>query len=126
VRKVHETLAPYAHSDPEPVNAAMPVLAQLIRGRPLTEEMWAPDKRAALRYRWVQVLPRSLSPGDRVRVKTDAYTGDQAADNGRTGYVAGLRNGVVVSYDDEGGRGMGHRHPPDKLERQVPITRRVR
>lgn len=126
MRKVHEALAPYAEADPERTIAAMPVLAALIRGRGLPEELWESDKQAALTYRWVPVMPNSLHPGDRVRVKIDAYVGEMAAHNGRSGYVAGLRAGVIVTYDDEGGQGMGHRHPADKLERQLPIKKGAR
>ena len=125
MRKVHETLAPYAHQDPLPVEDAMPVLAQLIRGRPLTEDQWAPEKRDARTHTWAPVLPRSLRQGDRVRVKRDAYDGVKAAHNGRTGYVSAIRGDIIVSYDGES-MSMGSHHRPEMLERQVPIQRGTR
>lgn len=100
----------------------MPVLAQLIRGRPLTEELWSEAKRDARTFTWAMVLPNSLHQGDRVRVRTDAYDGVMAAHNGRTGHVSALRGGVVVTYDGEN-MTMGSRHQPEMLQRQVPIRR---
>jgi hypothetical protein len=124
VRKVHETLAKYADGDPEKVSEAMPVLAELIQGHPLTEEMWEPSKREARTHTWIPVLPRSLRQGDRVRVRSDAYEGSMAVHNGRTGHVSALRGDVIVNYDG-GGMSMGSHHRPEMLERQVPIPRGV-
>jgi len=127
VRKVHEALAPYVHQDIEHTLPAMPVIAQLLQGKPLTEELWEPEKRAARTYTWVPVMARGVYPGHTVRVKQDAY-GPQnplASHNGRKGTVSALRGGVIVVYEGASGASMGTRHPPDKLEVQVPIQRRV-
>lgn len=122
-RKVHETLIRYAEASPEEAAAAMPVLAQLIQGRMLGEEFWTEEKRFARTYTWIPIPPNSLHPGDVVRVKLDAYTGEMAQHNGKRGRVAALRGGVIVSYDDESGSGtrMGVRHPSEKLERRIPF-----
>jgi hypothetical protein len=121
---VHELLAPYAHQDPEPVEAALPVIVELLQGRELTEELWSARKRGERTHTWVAVLPRSLRQGDRVRVKRDAYDGARAAHNGRTGHVSAIRGDIIVSYDGEG-MSMGAHHQPEMLERQVPIERRM-
>jgi hypothetical protein len=122
-RKVYETLIPYGEADYERTVAAMPIIAQLLLGKPLTEEFWSEEKRAARTHTWAPILPRSLIQGDRVRVRVDAYEGSMAAHNGLVGRVAALRGGVVVAYENVrgSGMGMGVRHPVDKLERQVPI-----
>jgi hypothetical protein len=126
-RKVHETLAPYAAADLERTVEAMPVIAELLLGRELTEEMWEPGKHAARTHTWVPGRARGIHPGDVVRVRRDAYPGGDAmaAHNGRQGRVSALRNGVMVVYDGAPRATMGIRHPPDKLEVQVPIRRRV-
>ncbi len=125
MRKLHEALYPYAAEDHERTVAAMPVLARLLVGQPLTEDLWSAEKRDARTYTWISVPPHSLHPGDQVRVKVDAYpAGDaRAAHNGKVGRVAALRGGVVVAYDGERSATMGVRHPSEKLERQVPIKR---
>jgi hypothetical protein len=127
VRKVHETLAPYAHQDTERTMDAMPVIARLLQGQPLTEEYWTADRLAQRTHRWIRALPNSLTPGDVVRVRPDAYEidGNLAGHNGRVGRVAGIRGGVLVTYDGTQGARMGYRHSADKLERQVPIPRGV-
>jgi hypothetical protein len=126
---VHETLAPYAHQDGKRTLEAMPVIARLLQGLPLTEEYWEQSKREALTYTWIPVRTRGVHTGDTVRVRIDAYEdGDPlVAHNGRRGTVVALRAGVRVSYDDIKGKStdMGTRHAPDKLEVQVPIRRRV-
>jgi hypothetical protein len=101
----------------------MPVIAQLLLGKPLTEEFWSEEKLAARSHTWARILPNSLTPGDVVRVRHDAYTGKAAQHNGKLGYVSALRGGVIVVYTDEGGRGvgLGTRLEASKLERQVPI-----
>jgi class 3 adenylate cyclase len=127
VRKLHETLHPYAAEDRERTLAALPVLARLLVGQPLTEEYWEPGKRSAITHAWRPVLVRGVNPGDTVRVKSDAYgpLEQGGAHNGRIGKVVALRGGVVVAYDDvRGSTSMGVRHPPEKLEVQVPIRRR--
>ena len=127
MRKVHEVLHPYAVADPERTAAAMPVIAQLLLGKPLTEEFWEPGKLAARTHTWVPVLARAVHPGDVVRVRHDAYddADPMAPHNGRKGRVTALRNGVLVVYDGAAHASMGVRHPPNKLELQVPIRRRV-
>jgi hypothetical protein len=125
VRKLHEALYPYAAEDRERTLASMPVLARLLVGQPLTEDLWASEKRAARTFTWIPAQPRSLHPGDQVRVKVDAYPAGkpQAAHNGKVGRVVALRGGVIVAYDGERSASMGVRHPWDKLDRQVPIKR---
>jgi hypothetical protein len=108
--------------------AAMPIIAQLLQGKPLTEEFWSPEKLEARTYTWARILPNSLTPGDVVRVRHDAYTGTAASHNGKLGYVSALRGGVIVVYTDKEGRGvgMGTRHEASALERQVPIRTTTR
>lgn len=104
----------------------MPVLAQLLQGSPLREEFWTEERLAERTHVWRQVLPNSLRPGDVVRVRFDAYTDRMSVHNGLVGQVAALRNGVVIAYDGDtyaDGTRMGVRHPPEKLERQVPLRR---
>jgi hypothetical protein len=122
-RKVYETLIPYGEADYERTAEAMPVIAQLLLGRPLTEEFWSEEKKAARTFTWATILPNSLKPGEVVRVRHDAYTDKAAAHNGKVGYVSALRGGVIVVYTDGtgSGSGMGTRHEASKLERQVPI-----
>jgi hypothetical protein len=127
VRKVQQTLAPYAEAAPENTAGAMRVVAELIQGRRLTEEFWEPTKRVAVTHTWRPVMTRGVHTGDTVRVRHDAYEGEAAIHNGRVGKVVALRNGVIVAYEDTQGKSarMGVRHPPGKLELQVPIKRRV-
>ena len=122
-RKVYETLIPYGEADYERTVAAMPIIARLLQGQPLTEEFWSPEKQDARTHTWARIAPNSLKPGDVVRVRHDAYTGNAAAHNGKLGYVSALRGGVIVVYTDKTGKGvgMGTRHEASKLERQVPI-----
>lgn len=123
MRKVHEALTPYIEADHGRTVDAMPVLAQLLQGKPLGEEFWTVEKRDTATHVWRPIMPNSLHAGDVVRIKHDAYTGARAAVNGRTGRVAAIRGGIIVTYDDSPGLGMGDRHMPDKLERQLPIRR---
>lgn len=125
MRKVHETLAPYAKEDLDGTAEAMPVLGWLMQGRALGEQQWSEKKKATATHVWRPILPNSLAPGDVVRVKPGAYEGARSAMNGKTGRVSALRGGVIVNYDGEQGATMGDRHAPDKLERQVPIRRGV-
>ena len=125
VRKMHEALNPYAIADPEGTASAMPIVARLMVGLPLGEAQWSERKRATATFVWREVLPNSLSPGDIVRVKPDAYTDQRAAVNGKVGTVTALRGGVVVRYEGQRALTMGDRHAPDKLERQVPIRRKT-
>ena len=106
----------------------MPVIAQLLLGKPLTEEFWSEEKLTTRTHTWARILPNSLTPGDVVRVRHDAYTGTAAVHNGKLGYVSALRGGVIVVYTDEGGHGtgLGTRHEASKLERQVPIRTTTR
>jgi hypothetical protein len=124
---VHEALEPYAEGDTERTMTALPVIAQLLLGKPLTEEMWEPGKKQARTHTWIPVQARGIYPGDVVRVRADAYPGDDpmAQHNGKQGTVAALRNGVMVAYDGAPHATMGVRHPLDKLEVRVPIRRRV-
>ncbi len=123
-------MIPYGEADYERTVEAMPAIAQLLLGRPLTEEFWSEEKQAARTHRWVPILPNSLIQGDKVRVRPDAYEGSMAAHNGMIGRVAALRGGVVVAYENVRstgrGMGMGVRHPADKLEREVPIRTTTR
>lgn len=123
-RKVHELLAPYVEAGPETVLAVLPVIAQLLQGKPLSEEFWSEQKRATATYVWRPITVRGVHVGDTVRVKDDAYEGHVGRlHNGQVGTVSALRNGVVVRYTNVAGPSttMGVRHPPDKLEVQVPV-----
>jgi hypothetical protein len=122
---VYEALAPYAAAEPERTASAMPVLAQLLQGKPLGEEFWTEEKWASASFVWRPILPNSLTPGELVRVKVDAYDDERAVLNGKVGRVSALRGGMIINYDDEQGSTMGDRHPLDKLERQIPIRRGV-
>jgi hypothetical protein len=126
---VHEALAPYAEADPDRTAQVMPVISHLLLGLPLTEEHWSEEKRRTATHVWRPVQVRGVHVGDTVRVKHDAYprSTNLYADNGRVGKVSALRGGIIVMYDDVVNKStsMGTRHPPEKLEVQVPIPRRV-
>lgn len=112
----------YAEADAENALRAGRVLSRLLVGGHLGEELWSSRKLAERQWTWVPVYPRSIELGDVVRVRADAYQGTESAHNGREGVLAAQRHGYVVTYTDRPTEGtqMGHRHPPEKLERRVP------
>ena len=125
MRKVHETIQLYADVEPEKVAAAMPLIARLLVGKPLDErEYWSEDKRTEQQWDWVPVLPRTIGPGSTVRVKLDAYGGNdpRSGHNGKIGVVAAIRRDVVVNYTGE--TGVGWHHEMNQLERQMPLRPR--
>jgi len=126
-RKVLDTLLPYVEADPENTVKAFPVIARLLSGQPLTEEFWEETQRATRLWDWKPVLPRTLRPGDVVRVRHDAYDGASGRlHNGREGRVLALRGGIIIGYMDASGKrstGMGIRHEMGKLERRVPVEK---
>lgn len=126
-RKVHETLAPYAEADPEGTADAMRVVAHLIQGKPLGEDVWTEEKRATATHVWRAVQVRGVHVGDTVRIKHDAFQGRDAVLNGKVGKVTAIRGGIIVMYDDvvDKSKSMGVRHTPDELEVQLAIPRRV-
>jgi len=129
VRKVHETLQPYAVEQPEAVAEACHVLSRLVDGKSLdAREYWSAQKQAEQQWDWIQALPRTLGPGAIVRVRLDAYDANdpRRVHNGRVGTVAGIRRDVIVTYTDDAARGvtMGQHHELNKLERQVPLRQR--
>lgn len=126
MKKVLEVLFPYAEADPESTAEAGHVLGRLADGKPLdSREYWSKKKRAEQQWDWVPALPRSLSPGDMVRVKRDAYQGDLSVHNGKVGTVVALRRGVIVQYENHGA-GMGFLHDVSRLERRVLLRARGR
>jgi hypothetical protein len=121
VRKVHETVGPYAEAEAEKVAAAMPVLARLLEGKPLDERRyWSNQRRAEQQWDWAPALPRTIGPGSVVRVKPDAYADNRRGHNGKVGTVVAIRRDVIVDYSG-GGIGMGYHHEMSKLERRVPL-----
>jgi hypothetical protein len=126
-RKVLETLAPYIVADPEQVAEAMPVVAQLIQGKPLGEDLWTEEKKRTATHVWRPVQVRGVHVGDTVRIKHDAFQGREAVLNGRTGKVTALRGGIIVMYDDvvDKSKSLGARHTAGELEVQIAIPRRV-
>ena len=103
------------------------MLARLLDGKPLDErEYWSEAERAEQQWDWVPALPRSIGPGRQVRVKLDAYTGDdpRSGHNGKVGAVAAIRRDVVVNYTDARLRAWARHHELNKLERQVPLRTR--
>ena len=125
-RLVEDVLAVFTDDDIEVEDAGLAclILSNLLVGKSIPQDLWTEEKRAELAYRWVPVMPRSVNPGDVVRVKEDAYapTSKMARHNGMTGTVVALRRGVVVSYTGfAGGSGLGVTHPPAALERRVPV-----
>ena len=120
---VDDVLAVFTDDEIEVEDAgrACLILSNLLVGKSIPQDLWTEEKRAELAYRWVPVMPRSVNPGDVVRVKQDAYasTSNMRTHNGLVGTVVALRRGVVVSYT--GQRGLGVTHPPAALERRVPV-----
>ena len=114
------------------VNAALPLLAQLLLGKPLSDEHWSAKAWAAAQYVWRPAMPNSLSVGDPVRIKMDGYPDDDPmrAINGREGVIAGIRHGVLVAFmEDSYGpatSSMGVRIEVERLEQKLMVNRRRR
>jgi hypothetical protein len=131
--RLHDVLTSFtavdegAHADA--VLDMLPALAQLIQGKPLGEEFWTDEKKRTATYVWRPVQVRGVNVGDTVRIKHDAFTGKEAALNGKTGKVTAIRNGIIVMYDDVADKStstsLGFRHTLDELEVQIAIPRRV-
>ena len=122
MNKALKTLQPYVGAaDDEVVKRACLLLAHLLNGDAIPEELWTEEKRASRTHTWVPAMPRSLRQGDPVRIKHDAYPPESPLyrHNGQEGFVQAIRNGVIVGY--KGAIGIGVRHETDKLERQVPL-----
>lgn len=120
MRKVYETLRPYAEAEPEKVSESCHVLSRLIDGQPLdSREYWSAERRAEQQWDWAPALPRTIGPGSTVRVMPDAYADERRVHNGKVGVVAAIRRDVVVNYT--GDTGAGYHHELNKLERQVPL-----
>jgi hypothetical protein len=115
--------------EPDEVEAAMPVLAQLVLGKPLGEEHWSAKAWELAQYIWRPAMPNSLSVGDPVRVKMDGYPDDDpmSAINGREGVISGIRHGVLVAFfEDAYGPatdGIGIRIETERLEQKLMINR---
>ena len=98
------------------------MLTHLLVGMPIPEELWTTEQQEQRLYTWIPALPRSLHPGDKVRVRHDAYPQGSPgyAHNGREGTVMAIRRGIIVGYT---GTSTGIRHEIERLERQVPLRR---
>lgn len=72
--------------------------------------------------RWMPFKLGSVASGSTVRVKHDAYEGEQGRmHNSMVGRMVAARGGLVsVQYSDSS-EGTGHRHSPDKLEVLVKV-----
>lgn len=73
---------------------------------------------------WEPVKPGRIVVRDYVRVRANAYSGQEGNyHNGRSGPVVAIRNGDVhVMYDDGGPRpSMGVRHSPSALEKRINV-----
>lgn len=111
---------------PDEAKKAADIAAHLIQRKPLTEEHWSAEK-VSSGYRWVPLLPRSVQPGDVVRVRQDAYSSpDMERHNGMQGTVSAIRGGIYVIYDamrEQGWTMMGVMHKPDALERRIHVAK---
>jgi hypothetical protein len=71
---------------------------------------------------WVDARPGDLKVADLIRVKSDAFTGDQGVRlNGRRGKIVGIRYGDIVFRSDDDRKPLldGVHLPPSKLEKRV-------
>jgi len=130
VLQVVDDLRVYAHKGlPADVEAALPILAQLLRGLPLNDEHWSAKAWEMAQFTWRAAMPNSLAVGDPVRVKADGYPSDDpmSAINGREGTISGIRNGVLVYFPlDSYGPAtptMGVRIETERLEQKMKINR---
>lgn len=97
----------------EDVGVAMELFNKLVDGHELVgRNVQAPGAR------WTDFqLGADTRPGATVRVRENAYEGS-AGDrhNGMVGHFVGARGGQAIVQYANSTEGMGHRHPPDKLE----------
>lgn len=96
---------------------AVEVFSKLALGHPLVMEQ---DDEDGV---WVQVYPGQISVAEKVRVKSDAYTGELGPiHNGRVCKVVGVRYGdvIVKSIDGKAPILDGTHYTPNDLEKFIP------
>lgn len=97
----------------ESIAVAATVFAELAQGRHIAPE------RVVGRGAWLPADPSTLRPGDRVRVRWDAFTGTVGEiHNGREGVVVEVGGGdaIVRSTDDREPRLAASHYSPHVLE----------
>ena len=98
------------------IKEILTVFPKLAVGHAIKEEESEDD------YIWIPVQPGQISVGEVIRIKADAYSGEQGTKfNNRRGKVVGIRYGEVYfkSTDEKLPLIDGIPHSPYKLEKQV-------
>lgn len=94
--------------------AVLTVFRELAQGHSLVPE--APEET------WVPMQRGFFKVGDKVRVKHDAFSGENGlTHNGRRGRIVAIRSGDIIfrSEDDLKPFLDGVHYPPDKLEKRI-------
>jgi hypothetical protein len=101
---------------PAILKEVLEIFPKLVKGTPLTEEESEED------YYWVDLQPGSITVGDVVRVKQDAFMEKLGTiHNGRRGSVVGVRYGDVIFNDTDAKNPplKGVHYSPYKLEKRL-------
>lgn len=116
ILKLLSTWEELPNLSPGILKEVLEVFPKLVLGESLSAEESEED------YYWVDLQPGSITVGDTVRVKSDAFLEKLGTiHNGRRGTVVGVRYGDVIFNDTDGKNPplKGVHYSPYKLEKRL-------